>query len=114
MFPLSLVSRNYRHENLPFPSLRLRSGHAFLKRGPSPEEKIPPLKKGDTGGFDLPLCSKSPLILLPKGDIRIGLIEILSEFLKHLISITSRSTSTRRFDSVGCPSTACRAYCNPL
>jgi hypothetical protein len=30
-------------KNLPFPS--------FLKRGLNPQEEIPPLKKGDKGGF---------------------------------------------------------------
>jgi hypothetical protein len=46
--------------NLPFPSLRLRSGHAFPKRGSNPTAKNPPFKKGDKGGFqfDFSCCHR--------------------------------------------------------
>src|SRR5215468_5174908 len=51
-----------------------------------------------------------------KGDLRkvigIHIVKLLKQTSRP--GITSRSTSTRRFDSVGCPSTACRAYYNPL
>src|SRR5438093_9306417 len=43
---------NYRPippKNLPFPSLRRCSGHAFPKRGLTPTEEIPPLKRRLSG-----------------------------------------------------------------
>jgi hypothetical protein len=39
------MTTSTHHKNLPFPS--------FPKRGKSPQQKIPPLKKGDKGGFGL-------------------------------------------------------------
>jgi hypothetical protein len=47
----ALSSRRKGYKNLPFPFLRLQSGHAFSKRVGNRTEKLPPLKKGDERGI---------------------------------------------------------------
>src|SRR5262245_53621980 len=56
-FSMQFPNVNYFRQQCPFPSLRLRSGHAFPKacpesvegRGLNLTEKIPPLKRGIKG-----------------------------------------------------------------
>src|SRR5207249_622963 len=74
---------NYRPippKNLPFPSLRRCSGHAFPKRGLTPTEEIPPLKKGIQG-------------ILSAAFSRCHRLEFFNELLGHHTSVCCQSTS---------------------